>query len=374
MKILFITRPIAPPWNEGSKNFVLGLAKNLKKHEVHLLSSPGVSGKSRHVIFEPIFPRLRQSLMVPLSQKLRILIRMFKNDGIDIIHIVFNTTILSSKMMRITLFFRFSKPKTIQTVLSNLAGPTKLKRMVFADYVMVLSRFMEKRLKDAGIKNVVRISPGIDLKEFSPGNSLAAKKKFGFDGKKVVLFPGGFLEKLGALVFAKSAKEIIAVHPDTMLVFACRKWGVPVEEVSVKEKIWQIAKKHGFEKNVVFLLEIESIRELIDASDVLVFTPEISGSKFDYPLVLLEAMAMEKPIVISDLAPLNEIFESKEGIKVKPSNPTEISNAVVSLLSNPAKAQEIGRSAAKYAKQNFDIVKSANALSKLYERISVKNG
>ena len=42
MKILFVTRPIAPPWNEGSKNTVVSLAKEMKGHDVHLLTAKGL--------------------------------------------------------------------------------------------------------------------------------------------------------------------------------------------------------------------------------------------------------------------------------------------------------------------------------------------
>jgi len=368
LKVLFVTRPISPPWNEGSKNFVFGLAKNLEKHEVHLLSSPGVSSRHSHITFEETFPRLRPSLTVPFSQKLRILLRLFKNDGSKILHFVFAPTAASSKLMRVPLFFKFPKPKTFQTVISTHAGPKELCKMVFADHVIALSKFMEKRLVGAGIKNVARIPPGIDLSEFRPQNSNAAKRRLGFGKRKVILFPGSLLEKLGALVLAEGAQEVIAKHPNALFVFACRNWGVPKEESKTKTKIRQLFKKHGLEKNLLFFGQVKSMPDLLAASDIIVFAPEVASVKFDYPLVVLEAMAMEKPVVVSNLEPLNEIFGENEGLKAVPGSPGSISKAVAFLLSNQEKAIEIGKNARKRAEREFDIKKSAKMLESLYEK------
>ena len=83
MKILFLTRPIKPPWNEGSKNLVYEISKKLSKHEVHLLSCPGVESPARNVAMEPIFSLTGSSLAISFKEKMQLLSRLFKNDGVE---------------------------------------------------------------------------------------------------------------------------------------------------------------------------------------------------------------------------------------------------------------------------------------------------
>jgi len=113
---------------------------------------------------------------------------------------------------------------------------------------------------------------------------------------------------------------------------------------------------------------VKSMPDLLAASDIIVFAPEVASVKFDYPLVVLEAMAMEKPVVVSNLEPLNEIFGENEGLKAVPGSPGSISKAVAFLLSNQEKAIEIGKNARKRAEREFDIKKSAKMLESLYEK------
>ena len=37
MNVLFVTRPLGSPWNEGGTNLAYGIAKNIKNHRIHLL-------------------------------------------------------------------------------------------------------------------------------------------------------------------------------------------------------------------------------------------------------------------------------------------------------------------------------------------------
>jgi glycosyltransferase involved in cell wall biosynthesis len=80
---------------------------------------------------------------------------------------------------------------------------------------------------------------------------------------------------------------------------------------------------------------------LLAAADVLVHSsvlPEPFG------LVIMEAMAMERPVVTSRLGGPGEIVrDGYEGVLVDPSNPEEIAAALLRLAADPALRTRLGR-------------------------------
>ena len=71
LKILLITRPIAPPWDEASKNFAYALAKEISKQssnlEIHILTKGNFSDLPSNIIQHPIYTSSEKDFK--LSQK-----------------------------------------------------------------------------------------------------------------------------------------------------------------------------------------------------------------------------------------------------------------------------------------------------------------
>jgi len=148
MKILFVTRPIAPPWNEGSKNTVMALAGNMKEEEIHLLTANGFKAKENHIISEPIFSKSGLVTGRSLKQKLRLLKRLFRRDDIQICHFFFKPTPLVALAARIAMLF--SGKKTVQTIVSMPEEGELLKQSIFSKNLVAGSGLMQKFLKKEG--------------------------------------------------------------------------------------------------------------------------------------------------------------------------------------------------------------------------------
>ena len=54
-RILLLTRPICPPWDEGSKNFAYTLAKNAGDFEIHLLTCGYLADLADDIIQHQIY-------------------------------------------------------------------------------------------------------------------------------------------------------------------------------------------------------------------------------------------------------------------------------------------------------------------------------
>lgn len=71
------------------------------------------------------------------------------------------------------------------------------------------------------------------------------------------------------------------------------------------------------------------------------------------PLKVLEAMAMEKPVIVSDLPPLLEMVENKvTGLVCAPNSPESLAEKIKLLIDNEALTKQLGQEARRWVKAN----------------------
>lgn len=126
------------------------------------------------------------------------------------------------------------------------------------------------------------------------------------------------------------------------------------------------AKQLGISDRVLFLGEVKNIKELIAICDIFVF-PTLSEGM---PLSLLEAMVQQKPVIASNIKPIQEVVQNEiSGILVPPKDFSALAQAIEDLLKLPQKAKDLGKSAREVVLEKFNAKKAAEELGKLYESI-----
>ena len=92
------------------------------------------------------------------------------------------------------------------------------------------------------------------------------------------------------------------------------------------------------------------VEELLK-SDVFVFSSNYEGM----PNALMEAMAVGMPCISTDCptGPKELIGENERGILVPVGDAQAMANAIISMIENPQKAEEMGRKAKEYVTNNF---------------------
>jgi len=366
MKILFVTRPIVPPWDEGTKNVVFDLARHMPEHEIHLLTTKDFPCEAENIVLEKVLTRSGLVSGISLGQKLRVFLRLMKRDDIDIFHFFLVPTFLVALAAKIIL--KFNKKKTVQTVVSVPREGKKLRKSIFADKVVVGSKFMQKRLAEENIQ-AERISFGVNVSELDgAGQTSDAKKQFGLEGTSAILFAGNLHPGRGIEVVADSVSGVVKQFPSAKFIFACRFFETGLEQQNL-ERIKSKMEDEKLKDNVMFLDRIDNMKQLIAACDIVVFPPGTMIYKMDYPLILLEAMAMAKPVVFSDVAPLDELFESNSNIMIEKNSPKQLADSVISLLSDKKKMRLMGENAKALIKERFDIGPLSHKYMDLYEEL-----
>lgn len=194
--------------------------------------------------------------------------------------------------------------------------------------------------------SVAVIPNPVDLAEFSPSNFNAAPviEKFGLRGKLVLGALGRLERQKGYTYLLSALKLAFARQPELKDRIKCLIAGSGSLEAKLKEQ----AETDGLSRSVVFCGEVGDVRDLLGAVDVFVMPSLQEGQ----PLALLEAMAMEKPIVASDIPGIQGTAEAgREALLVSPADPAALSDALVKVVDDMPAALAMGRSARKKAGQ-----------------------
>ncbi|KKP65037.1 MAG: hypothetical protein UR60_C0010G0026 [Candidatus Moranbacteria bacterium GW2011_GWF2_34_56] len=132
-KILYVSRPLTPPWDEASKNFAYNLAKEIahdsNSPEIHLMTTRTKLGLPKHIKQEEIYKYSEKDFK--FSDKLRSLFfqLLFKN-SFDIKHYFFTPTKNNSWMIRNILKGKSKTIQTVATLREDLFSDKEIKKMI----------------------------------------------------------------------------------------------------------------------------------------------------------------------------------------------------------------------------------------------------
>jgi len=204
----------------------------------------------------------------------------------------------------------------------------------YIDKVFAISKSLKEALEINGIKNVAIIYNGIDVNDWSLGQAVVEnfKKKYGLIGKKVVFFGGRISAQKGRDQINRAMALVQKKIPEAVLL-----------AVGTKGIGW---------------LEGDDLKAAYYASDVVV-TPSIYLDPFNR--INIEAMACKKPVVGTCFGGTPEIIQDGvTGFVVNPLDVELMSQKIVDLLRDSAKAEQFGRAGYERVKKYFNLEKCVN--------------
>lgn len=372
-KVLLATRPIVPPWDEASKNFAYFLGKTVAGHELTLLGTRDalLPELPATATLAPVY----RSAHFGLREKADLFSYLRSHrSAFDITHYLFTPTRLNIGVIR--MLARPKQGKTIQTVATlrtDLYSPRALQGLLFADYITVYTDATKKKLANLGFTNVERIYPGIDLDRYQPREkSQAVLDSYGLSADDfLVVYPGEYT-RLGAtdyLVETLIRHFTGAVAEPFVFLFACR---IKNEADRVKR---EAVRKRFREAGCLDRIRFDEgdatsdMAAVYNTADVVAFPVGDLHGKFDVPLIIIEAYASGKPVILSDLEAFREFSNNQISATIPRLDGTALIEKILYLKYNPDQTREIGRSARSYVEAHFDLRETARHYADLYTRI-----
>jgi phosphatidylinositol alpha-1,6-mannosyltransferase len=372
-KILFVSRPITPPWDEASKNFAYNLAKEISSStnspKIHLMTTHTKLGLGENVKQEEIYKYAEKDYR--LTDKIRAFLFQFVfRDSFAIKHYFFTPTPQSSKLIKKFLKGKTKAIQTIATLREDLFSDEEIKAMMFGDIIVTYSDYAKNKLATLGIKNVSKIYPGIDLKDYQPRKKSELElEKANFRKEDFIINFSGEYIRLGALDtvidgFIQVAKEIPSARLSLAVRVKNEKDAAKKEEVIAKLTKENILDKVSFHDSGSYQMS-----DIYNLSDISVFPVATMQGKFDIPLAVIEAMACGKPVIVSDIPILKEFANTDNSITIQKNSPQELADAILELYQNKEKRELLGKNASHYARENFNIQKAAREYMEIYNQL-----
>ena len=164
---------------------------------------------------------------------------------------------------------------------------------------------------------------------------------------------GRIVPQKGQKVFLLAIPGVTQKYPETFFLIV---GDIFLKEEGYKKELLEMIKKNGIEKRVKFTGFRTDVEDVIRSLDIVIF-PSIAPEAF--PLTLLEAMALGKPVIASDIGGTEEIIENGvNGLLVEPNRPEQITERILHLFDHQEVSDRIGQMAKeavnrKYSLQNY---------------------
>jgi glycosyltransferase involved in cell wall biosynthesis len=273
------------------------------------------------------------------------------------------------------------RPKVIRTRhLSTPISRSFLSRLIYdilPDVIITTGEEIRQRMIHDNRFNAFRIfsiPTGIDLKRFNPENvkpSLNPPIPPFTKGGQGGLRDGFSIGMIGVLrswkghrFFIEAIPEILEKIPDAYFYI--------VGDGPQYENIKNLISEQAF-KNKIFMLGYrEDIPEVMVSLDLIVHP---SYANEGVPQSILQAMAMEKPVIASDTGAIKEVvIHEKTGLLIPTKNPNEIAVKVIEIYKNPKLAAGFGKEGRSLVEESYSMDKMLDKIELLYRNLIRGNG
>jgi glycosyltransferase involved in cell wall biosynthesis len=241
-------------------------------------------------------------------------------------------------------------------------------KMIFISQPLVDWALREKIVRQ---DKIVKIYSGIDLDQFRPvteDEKIRIRKKWNIGHDDAVI---GIVSKLwegkGHEVLIQAFKEIKKEVKGARLVI--------VGEGPLEGRLHDLADKLGLTESVLFTGFQMDVSEIIASFDIAVLPSFFEGMG----RVLLEAMAMEKPVVASRVGGIPDLIKDKiNGFLTIPGDVEGITDALKKLLNDKRLAIKMGKEGRKRVTDRFSADVMVRSINNIYieclERKGIKLG
>ena len=306
--------------------------------------------------------------------------RIIKNENVDLVYInssVFITSGIASWLAGVKVVWH------IREIIPDTKIGKLQKRLIelISSDIIAISKEVQKKFDKW---KTTLIYNGIDPEEFKPNlEREVISKKYGLSEEETIfthvsqLYPAK-----GSFIFLKAARILIEAgykvrfwvigghSGNSTNDFTTRIKNVVkhlLRHKDCKEELEKFARDSGIAYRVIFTGYRDDVPNFISLSNATV-APNLQAEGFGR--VLIEAGALRKPVISTDIPPTSEIvIDGKTGILVEPKSPEALAEAMIYIINNPREARKMGENGYQNVVNNFHTDITYSKIADLYEKI-----
>ncbi len=171
---------------------------------------------------------------------------------------------------------------------------------------------------------------------------------------------GSLTPKKNHRLFLDMAKNVLERTKSESIKFAIVGEGV------LRDELEKYSQQLGIENKVLFAGEKDDIPNFLQSIDIFVMTSLYEG----LPNALMEAMAVELPVVASDIGGNNElVIDGETGFLCPSDDARAFAESVIGLINNEDEAKQMGENGKKRILSEFGVEKMITETENIYMKL-----
>lgn len=297
------------------------------------------------------------------------LVRLLKKEGIQLVHSNSpRTSYLGGTAARISSIPSVTHVRDIHQ--SPFSSPIKARLLGYlADKIVVVSSATKDSISNVApsLESRIRvIYNGVNIKELDKMSFKDVREEFGLSKETPIIGSVGILHPVKGYDILIRATALIKKHFPFIKVFLVGSVLLDKDK-EFKTELDNLVNDLGLNDNIIFTGFREDVFDFIQAMDVMVHSATYPDP---LPRILLESSALKKTIVATKVGGVPEILvHNVSGLLVEPSDPESLAEAVVSLLKDEKKAEELAQRARQSIEKSFSIEKHIANMTAVYKKL-----
>jgi glycosyltransferase involved in cell wall biosynthesis len=252
---------------------------------------------------------------------------------------------------------------------SHLHRMATLRALRSSDFLTCVSNQLAEKARAIGYPDsrLRTIYLGVDTKTFQPKDKRKLRIQLNLDHEPIIYHLRSLRPIYNPLLLAQAIPAIIDRFPKALFI-------VPLHAADplTRREFEDFAKKHRFSSAIWWLPPLKDDAEIADylaASDVGISLAESDGT----PKSVQEAMSCELPTIAADIPSLREwIRPGQNGLLVPLNDAKSLTQAVMQLLLDPQKTNQIGKNGRDEIVKRADIHKTMRQYEDVYTFLKKK--
>ena len=211
---------------------------------------------------------------------------------------------------------------------------------------------------------MVVVPSGIDTERFQPLAPQTFKARLGLsEHRRVVGIITRMRVRKGVEEFIRAMAQVRGAHPEAH--------GLIVGEVELDAETEALVRQLGLQEHLTFLGRRSDMPEVLSACDLFVLSSHDEGMSN----AILEAMAMERAVVATDVGGTGEVVRhGASGLLVPPRDPQALATAIGTLLAEPTRARAMGVLGRRIVEEGFSAVAMVRRMEQFYTELAAARG
>lgn len=239
-------------------------------------------------------------------------------------------------------------------------GAYRLAQVVIANCETVRNELIAEGVPE---RKIMTSYNGLDLAKFQPQRASRVEllASFGLQAavnRRLIVIVANLRPVKDHATFLRAAQRVKTAAPDAAFCLA--------GEGELLEPLREQARKLGLADDVYFIGRCTRVAELLAVSDIGVLSSVSEG----FSNAIIEYMAGELPVVVTDVGGVREaVIEAETGFVVPSGDDELMATRIIELLRDSARANSMGKLARRMVEDMFSNAALLNRTERLYERL-----